>query len=817
MNVSCDACKLRKVKCDRKEKLDRKRQTYGNDGFSIDEITCTGCDSHGLVCGLTKKVPKARMGSRLRQLHKASSASSSVEQRGSSNAASSSAGNQFTVNSTSSSALANPNPYGISKLMATSIEDDQAVEWLNNNNSTAPPILQEPSFAITDWGLTSVKSTGLFGVHGLTRHLLDACLQAYFLWLGPTTNCIRGDEFTERYKAFFDIYNGATPPSVRPASEAYLLAFAATGAGLLESNVPSIEGGKFALQDRLVKAFLIRLHEKKWSQRSDEDTLEMLQACYSLSFLACEDGSYNTDDLVTSLDATPLSDGTLASMALKLKLNRCPRLEPRAPKDGNQWRTGRGEKLVSTTEAMARKRTFLMLYYNDGYRSIAVRRPLTLTNDCHDFRPSDYGVPPYDPGFHPYTLLPPQSHDAQESAQRFAKALHAGAYRLGDIVRRRGPVFVSLRSQSLGVPTREAAQTISELTAYYAERPDELHLESQWPKDWRRGQIARPTGYTMSHLIRSLFFEVLYHGQIMATLTALEDFGQDEDGTRSTFEATQLLSRLTSLAWKSLRIVADLCRKAGSLGVLRAHPVVSRHLSAGYAMWACTQILKGSSSDQPLDPYGARPSDQEILHLVEEITFGISTCDSARGTPAMVKALQDLTVKARAVSKDGPRLAENNGSMMATMTDPAFPPFLNSLDQLLVSETGAPPSEPSAQDKIQRGATAAGSDSQSHFEWLPSPSEDGATSSSSASGSHRPSLTSEGTNSVFELLSSGSSPSRPDPAFDQNLLDFLMASASATRASNPSNEVTASDTVDKPASDLFAGFFPLGQQQQFQF
>ena len=71
-----------------------------------------------------------------------------------------------------------------------------------------------------------------------------------------------------------------------------------------------------------------------------------------------EDGEKEEHD-ADPFERNPLSDEFLASLVFKTKLNRAPKLEPRAPPDGPRWRSGRGEKLLTDGEALQRARTFM--------------------------------------------------------------------------------------------------------------------------------------------------------------------------------------------------------------------------------------------------------------------------------------------------------------------------------------------------------------------------------------------------------------------------------------------------------------------------
>lgn len=148
--------------------------------------------------------------------------------------------------------------------------------------------------------------------------------------------------------------------------------------------------------------------------------------------------------------------------------------------------------------------------------------------------------------------------------------------RLGALVRQHGPTFVSTRSQGLGVPLEAAIQAHTQFQLWYDERPEEISVWRRIPQDWRRGVEARPKGYELSKILRCLFIELLFHGLISGSVTAVQDFGFKSSSEDSTMDTEKVLLDMKQACLESLRKVAMLCRQLGTMGLLRCSPVVCR-------------------------------------------------------------------------------------------------------------------------------------------------------------------------------------------------------------------------------------------------
>ncbi|CAO1614573.1 unnamed protein product [Sympodiomycopsis kandeliae] len=626
MGITCDNCKLRKVKCDRVDRIKEQRQIYG-ENLPDEAVSCSNCIRHSLKCALTKTVSKARTGSRLRQLQRKEAEEQIAQPSDSTNPS-------FEP---SSSAIASLPPSVPDTPNVSAPEHWSAIQRNQTSSAdTTPGSLKSKALELNDFEMTHVRSTGLLQVAGLTRHILEACLHAYFKWSAPTSPTIRGRDFSVGYRAFFALYTGSETTD-RPVSEGLILGLAAVGAGMLESDAAIGGVGKFVLQRRLLARFLEYLREYRWIERSDEESIDLLAACYSTSFLHIEEGENQAQEGSDPFTRTALSDEFLASLVFKLKLNRAPKLETRAPEDGPRWRTGRGEKLLDDWEAIYRKKLFLSVYYNDGFRAMGTQTHFKIPNDSHDHHMSLYRHPRYDPGFCPYGPLPAEISPHGETQPSFERQYLLAVGSLSSLTRQHAGTFTSTRSQGLGIPVKASMDAFDAWEAWYSSMSDELRVWRRMPVDWNRGSLALPEGYDLFKLIRCVFLDMLYSGTISGAVKSLEDFGFLPD--HSTGDTDELLRQKRALCCDTLRRVAKLSRVAGTIGLLRCSPVVCRNQCAGFVLWACDLVMRRSDPEQRNAGGSEGMSREEALSCIDELLYGISTVDSAQGTPVMHAAL----------------------------------------------------------------------------------------------------------------------------------------------------------------------------------
>lgn len=142
--VSCDACKFRKVKCDRRTKMENRREFE-----SEDNIACSICTSHGLRCTFSQNAAKKnRRGRRIIAFQQGYSGS----------------------------------------VIAQSLDAIYDAQ----QNAIPKPTEANPSSNInSDAPYPVITSRGLFDVEGLTKPLLDACLQGYFNYYAPCVSSLQ--------------------------------------------------------------------------------------------------------------------------------------------------------------------------------------------------------------------------------------------------------------------------------------------------------------------------------------------------------------------------------------------------------------------------------------------------------------------------------------------------------------------------------------------------------------------------------------------------------------------------------------------------
>lgn len=521
MGVSCTACSLRKVKCDRQEKIYARRRSSG-DSCSLSDIVCSNCISHGIQCTLREKATaKARTGARLRRLK----------------------------------------------------DKEQDHDAVSSRVSTAETFLEPSEYNYTPPNNTAVgPAHGLLGVPGLTRPILEASIQAFFKWVGPSAFPVRDAEFARSYTAFWDIQEGRYPRN-RPAIVEYILALAAAGVSQLEAEDDCYLGpllDKFEMQRRILVRVVRHIRNQQWRQRDDKDAMEALLAVYTLSFLDAEEGVL--DDAEDNCPTKkPMSDATMSALVIQLSLNRAPKLDPRAPAYGPRWRTGRGERLVDDEECALRTRLFFSIYYNDSYRAFSMRHPPALTSDCHDhqegelFLHSDYARGVIDV---------PSSITTLSEAKALENLIDLSAVHLGRSVRSYLSAFTSVRSQGLGVPASTALKALQDWRDWYKAHQALLAVDNRIPLDWPRGKAARPSGYNLSALLRCLFFEMLYNAQMLAATTAIQQFGLRHEG--DTLDLDLVTAEFEKGVFERLGRVAMISRVCGEMGIVRSMPLIYR-------------------------------------------------------------------------------------------------------------------------------------------------------------------------------------------------------------------------------------------------
>ncbi|PWN46147.1 hypothetical protein IE81DRAFT_363562 [Ceraceosorus guamensis] len=571
--VSCDACKFRKVKCDRRAKVDKKIAELHATGEPLSslqdaDISCSVCSSHGLKCTFTQAEPKKRRGRRIVEIQ--------AHQRRESYLPS----------------LADAEEEGGGPSIDVTTAAAAAEEARRRHQSSYPGVFPR---AVT----TASTPLGLFSIPGLTRPLLDTCIMAFFKFTTPTVALLHADVFAARYTKFFELFNPGGPAKVHtsqmdpalaklpPLTELLILAVGCAGSGLLQAPVTRDNPrAKFKLQQRLSQRCSEILRHVSWTQRLREEGADLVEAVYVLvdPTFPLVDDQYEEDRGPASsllgvspdpLRVQPTSHEALVRLTFSLSIHRRPKAEPGAPPDGLRWRTGTGELIddremfrkaflrgsVWMADALTarpirtgRVRIWWNVYMQDAFRSFGARRTPLIDADAYDqdlprWAPrrdgdfsTSFGMDPREQPqrnvFSPQAPAPvpgagsagdPNPASAGPQPPRFSRfdALWLeSVLRLCFITRTVGSRSVSPRAQGRGVLSSDMEHAIVSLSAWQAQLPTELHWETQAGEGWEEGQPPPSlSSIEFRNSLKAAFLEVLAHGQVLGCWAAVKDYG----------------------------------------------------------------------------------------------------------------------------------------------------------------------------------------------------------------------------------------------------------------------------------------------------
>ncbi|MCO5553701.1 hypothetical protein L7F22_007227 [Adiantum nelumboides] len=568
--VSCDACKFRKVKCDRRAKIERKREEHANRGLNLDhledDVACSVCTAHGLRCTFTS-VTKRRRGRRIVEIQRGQleglPGSGKDEAHGGDDddfdEGALKRGERRKPSDTTRGAIEGPSPVA--------------------GSSRGGGISLQPA------------SKGLFQVSGLTRALLDACVMAYFRYSAPCMPILHVDSFQARYAAFFAIYEGNYNMSVpnvehpsygdqlQPISEILLLAVACIGAGLLEPPIAEVgSSAKFQLQERIALRFQEHLRHDGWGDDYSSERTDVIEAVYIMSdpqlAILDEDEPFAGWDVPADyrdkfkrsprdpLRLSPTSHEAVVRLMFKLGINRRPkRRKDCPPGDDRVWEALDGS-YVSEREVFRRVRIFWSAFCQDTFRSFGQRRSPLINDDDYDqdlprWLPRNDGdfnayffadatrektgqhgddLAAFSTEFSPFTPSRFASADPSPASwgiqvprfSRFDAYQLETMLRMAFIVRAVSIRFVSPRSQGRGVLTSDVERAVFSFKAWRAQLPSEVTWEVQSAPLFvtkRMGKHASSNMVAMRNSLKTLFLESLYLGQVLGTWAAVDDFG----------------------------------------------------------------------------------------------------------------------------------------------------------------------------------------------------------------------------------------------------------------------------------------------------
>jgi hypothetical protein len=542
-NVSCDACRFRKVRCDRRAKIESRQSNQNKD-----DIACTVCSSHGLRCTYTQSAPRRRRGKRIVAIQKVQShdvdeslALRSLEQAGPSSA----------------------NPYaplfGTDVIVNEDLYD--ADTYANNNVQTS------------DARRSYIPKEGLLGVRGLSRPLLDACIKSYFKYSAPCTPILHAEVYAARYALFFAQYDknkGVGPfwerpkedaqSMDRPLSELLLLSVGCIGAALLEPPIADFDSkAKFRLQDRLALKFQEAINKHDLLLRLQHEGTDVVEACYIMSdpmlTVLGDDLPSRTSidwDAIRQMDKSqrdplrlrPASHEGIIRLIMKMGLNQNPK--PRKdvpPGDDRLWDCD--GIYINEREVFRRSRIFWSIFMQDTFRAMGERRNVLIGNDDYDMDLPRF-IPDGDGWFtahfwHRTTDNEKQIVDEPHKDIRRLKASKFAKFdafqfevmlRLNFIIRTVSVKFVSPRSRSKGVLVSDVERAVSALTAWYQQLPHEVTWECQSEpllNALYAGRKGSSNATAMRNSLRALFAECLYHANVLAVWGSVDTFGTRSD------------------------------------------------------------------------------------------------------------------------------------------------------------------------------------------------------------------------------------------------------------------------------------------------
>lgn len=712
--VSCDACKFRKVRCDRRTKLENKP-------FDQDEndVACSVCSQHGIRCTYTPTGPRRRRGKRIVAIQKS----------------------QFEGGSDSNSK--DHAGYEDEIIQATESKASPTIKTEPSLEFDIPIFDQERKLDPIELAKNSVKPsneasnaihTGLFGVRGLNRALVDSCVQHYFKYAAACQPILRHEIFSARYLMFFTLFeknNGQLPLSMEKTDNLYttplsillILSVACVGASFLEP--PICEPGssaKFRLQNRLALRFQELYQEKELITHLKDEGSDIVEACYiiadaKLKVLGNEQTGMESDwnsiiqapaDSRSSLDplrTNPSTSEAVIRMIFSMGMNKKPKRREDCPPD-DQRKLISGGVFITEIENYRRTRTFWSVFIQDAFTSFRARRNVKIGDDDYDLdlprfiemKDGQYTSTPWLEAKIHETLPSDASHALKEPHMTLTP-VHFGRadalqyemlLRLAFVIRTVTIRFVSPRAQGRGVLITDVEKATASLDAWWKQRPAEVKWETQAEpllRSLNEGLSGSNNALAIRSSIKMLFLELLYHVNVLGVWSSVEDYdirfevdlaeaihlfasrmGLNESNNLSVKDSIEKMldlgenveerkekarSQMESLVSRSFQRVAKVAKEAGLIGVLRANRNVMLNVCIAYSAWGCKLAKKIAQTGDLFGlevPLG-RGATEYAFSLVDDILFAMSTIDSYEMASETVKRMTGLLRKSRAEAK----------------------------------------------------------------------------------------------------------------------------------------------------------------------
>ncbi|PWN37873.1 uncharacterized protein FA14DRAFT_187923 [Meira miltonrushii] len=733
--VSCDACKFRKVRCDRRSKLENK-------GREEDEsqIACSVCSQHGLRCTFTQSAPRRRRGKRIvaiqrSQLEDFDDQSQATPETDNNNRGESS------KSVTDKREKAEP-LFGFDVEITEDQYQPDAVQLAERIRARTSKTSAQPNKALT------TAQRGLFGVRGLTRALLDSCVRQYFKYAAPCQPILHVEVFSARYSLFFALFeenDGQLPLPVKsfdiaegsPLSVLLILAVGCVGASFLEAPIAAPRSqAKFRLQDRIALRFQELLYEKELVTQLTNDGTDVIEACYimsdpSLKVLGDDpkNAQFNWEEIIRApiasralldpLRTSPSSAEAVVRLVFTMGLNRRPKPRKDCPTDDpRKWISG--GIFITEYECQRRMRIFWSTFMQDSFRSFSQRKMVKIGDNDYDLdlprfvpRPDGQylGTMIYDrtnenatkdqASNDPY-LKKASDSNAKAPAMtlapsRFARfdALHLEVMlRLAFIIRTVTIRFVSPRAQGRGVLISDVEKATSSLQAWWSQRPSDVRWELQsepLSRSLHEGKIGSNNALALRSCIKTLFLELLYHGNVLGIWSSIKDYdirfevdlneavhlfaarlGLDDNNANTSESVRESLKKLLDssgndeerkqkakdemdiLAVRSFKRIAFVAKEAALLGIIRANRGVMLNVCTAYAVWGCNLAKKIAETGQS---YGLQvPTDRHPVEytfaIVNDILFAMASIDSYESAFEIVRQITGLFKMSQGEAKE---------------------------------------------------------------------------------------------------------------------------------------------------------------------
>ncbi|UZJ53118.1 hypothetical protein CBS101457_002438 [Exobasidium rhododendri] len=541
---SCDACRLRKIRCDNRDKVDERARKLGltYDQLSPSEepdLSCSLCLSHGFRCTfLHKAKSKNRNGKRILEIQR-----DQLQQ------------------------------YGQVDPPNVTYDDQHA-------SSSRLPVADLPR--------PLDVSQGLLGVEGMTRSLLDCCFKTFFRFVAPIRPILHAERFREAYLNFYLPLEDRSGP---PTDELLMLAVACLGASLLEPPIAEVGNtAKFKLRSRCVKRYGEIIKERDWAEWYKlANAADVIEAIYLMS-----EYSYESVDLLSLspfekesqesakknkerdiCNKDPLSLSFLIEMAMRLRINEAPKHRAALVEgDDKPMMDGNGV-CISTAEAFRRKRMFWVIFAHDTLHSFGNFVMPKIGNDDYD---QDLPTllaprPMTEKGLKHARTAGPLGHysiyQANGSQERILEANPSPAnivtqtkryaqfdgyilevsLRLVFFVRSIAVHFISPRAKRSGVRMQDLNRGVREIGIWKEEFPSEMQWETSLKYLIEREKTTSSNIVNLetarSNALKSLLLEYLHHGMVICMWSSVATHGVDvEQQHNVTGSASLLIFRL---------------------------------------------------------------------------------------------------------------------------------------------------------------------------------------------------------------------------------------------------------------------------------